>query len=45
MRFRLRFVIFILVNLCYLKKNENDDEIFIDYEEERIIIKRLLIKT
>ena len=42
MKFRLRLVIFTFVNLCYLKKN--NDEMFINYKEKRKIIERLLIK-
>ena len=43
MKFRLKPVISTLVNLYYLKKN--DDEMFIDYKEKNIIIKKLLIEA
>ena len=42
MRFRLKLIILTLINLYYLK---NDDKMFIDYKEKRIIIKRLLIEA
>ena len=45
MRFRLRLVISTFVNLCYLKKNENDGEMFINYKEKKIIIERLLTEA